>query len=75
MSHQNPLVKETAEQTLDQIINTLAYVSASLDKITNEDDETAYMSAVQATGLRNIVDSIQNAGEICSGQYMKQAKG
>jgi hypothetical protein len=44
MSHQNPLVKETAELTLDQIINTLAYVSNSLDKITDADDP-AYMSA------------------------------
>ncbi|MFT5162002.1 MAG: hypothetical protein ACI9FJ_000570 [Alteromonadaceae bacterium] len=50
MSYQNPLVKDTAELTLDQIINTLAYVSASLDKMT-EADETAYLSAEQATGL------------------------
>ncbi|MFT5164195.1 MAG: hypothetical protein ACI9FJ_002796 [Alteromonadaceae bacterium] len=71
MSHQNPLVKDTAELTLDQIINTLAYVSNSLDKITDTDDP-AYMSAVQATGLRNIIDGIQNASEICAGQCMKQ---
>jgi hypothetical protein len=69
--HTNPLIKATAPQTLDQIINTLAYVSTSLDKVTDSDENQAYMSAAQATGLRNIIDSIQNASEICSGQYAK----
>jgi hypothetical protein len=71
MSDSNPLVKETAELTLDQIINTLQYVSASLDKMTDV-DEAAYLSATQAAGLRNIIDSVQNATEICGGQYMQQ---
>jgi hypothetical protein len=70
MSNINPLVKDTAEQTLDEIINTLQYVSNSLGKMT-EVDETAYMTAAQAAGLRNIVDSIQNATEACAGQYSK----
>jgi hypothetical protein len=71
MSHQNPLVKESAEQTLNQIINTLNYVSVSLDKM-GEDEEAPYMSAAQATGLRNIIDSLQNATEICVGQCLQR---
>jgi hypothetical protein len=73
MSNSNPLVKETVEQTLDQIINTLQYVSASLDKMT-EVDESAYMTAAQAAGLRNIVDSIQCATEACVGQCFSMHK-
>ncbi|MFT5161631.1 MAG: hypothetical protein ACI9FJ_000196 [Alteromonadaceae bacterium] len=41
---ENPLVKETAKLTLNQIINTLNYVSTSLDKM-GDDNEAAYMSA------------------------------
>jgi formiminotetrahydrofolate cyclodeaminase len=67
----NPLVKETADQTLDQIINRLNYVSASLDKM-GDDDEAAYMSAAQATGLRDIIDGLQNATEICVGQCLQR---
>ncbi|MFT5162260.1 MAG: hypothetical protein ACI9FJ_000828 [Alteromonadaceae bacterium] len=74
MSEQtNPLVKDSPEQTLNEIINTLQYVSTSLDKIVDEDDATqSYMSAAQAAGLRNIIDSLQNASEVCAGQCMKR---
>jgi hypothetical protein len=67
MSNDNPLIKDTPAQTLNEIINTLQYVSASLDKMTDE-DETHYMSAAQAAGLRNIIDSVQSATEVCAGQ-------
>ncbi|MFT5163558.1 MAG: hypothetical protein ACI9FJ_002154 [Alteromonadaceae bacterium] len=73
MSNSNSLVKDTAEQTLDQIINTLQYVSTSLDRMT-EVDETAYMSAAQAAGLRNIIDSLQSASEICVEQCHSKQK-
>jgi hypothetical protein len=64
----NPLVKDTATKTLDQIINTLQYVGASLDKLADDENDSAYMSAAQAAGLRNIIDSVQNASEVCAGQ-------
>jgi hypothetical protein len=54
-------------ETLNEIINTLQYVSTSLDRMT-EVDETAYMTAAQAAGLRNIVDSLQSATQECVGQ-------
>jgi hypothetical protein len=74
MSDFNPLVKDTAEKTLNEIINTLHYVSASLDKMTDVDDDSqAYLSAAQAAGLRNIIDSVQNASEVCAAQCAKQA--
>ncbi|MFT5164527.1 MAG: hypothetical protein ACI9FJ_003129 [Alteromonadaceae bacterium] len=73
MSDFNPLVKDTTEKTLNEIINTLHYVSTSLDRMTDVDDESqAYLSAAQAAGIRNIIDSVQNASEVCAAQCARQ---
>jgi hypothetical protein len=72
MSNSNPLVKETAQETFDQIINTLAYVTTSLSKVAGVDETTACMTAADVAGLCNIVQSIKNATEICYEQSTKE---
>jgi hypothetical protein len=39
----NPLVKNSAGLTLEQIINTLQYVGASLDKVADDENEIVYL--------------------------------
>jgi hypothetical protein len=91
MSDFNPLVKDTAELTLDQMLlysctapspaslavkSSTPYImfSTSLDKMSDVDDDSqAYLSATQAVDLRNIIDSVQNASEVCAAQCAIQA--
>ncbi|MFT5164708.1 MAG: hypothetical protein ACI9FJ_003317 [Alteromonadaceae bacterium] len=73
MSHINPLVKASGELTLNEIINTMQYVSGSLDLLvlaaSTEDEVQTHMTAAQAAGLRNMIDSMQQAAEECFGQF------
>jgi hypothetical protein len=75
MKDSNPLVKDTVQGTLNEIINTLDYISESLPPTTDEAGEgiePIQLSPAQISGLRNIMFGVKAATESCFGQYMSE---
>lgn len=76
----NPLVQETAQQTMGEVIHSLQYMAMTIPipEHENEDGETVIvLSRAQMCGLRNLIQCNQAAVESCFyqiGQELKQCQ-
>ncbi|MFT5164453.1 MAG: hypothetical protein ACI9FJ_003055 [Alteromonadaceae bacterium] len=69
MSQQN----QTPAQTLNEIINSLDYITSTLPEVA-DDDNRAHLSSSQAVGLRQILLGLKASSEACFGQLPKTAQ-
>jgi len=71
----NPLVKETAQQTMGEVIHSLQYMATTLPVPWEEDAEgntTIELSRQQMCGLRNLLQCNQAAVESCYNQIGRE---
>jgi hypothetical protein len=69
MSNDNPLIKDTARNTLDEMVKLLSYQITTLTEITaNGPDDKTYFCATDIAGQCNMLLSLKAAAEACYGQ-------
>lgn len=71
----NPLVQDTAQQTMGEVIHSLQYMALTIPipEHENEDGETVIqLSRAQMCGLRNLIQCSQAAVESCYNQIGKE---
>lgn len=71
----NPLVQETAQQTMGEVIHSLQYMAMTIPipEHENDDGETVIqLSRAQMCGLRNLIQCNQAAVESCYNQIGKE---
>jgi hypothetical protein len=75
MSEQNPIVKDTAQGTLNQVINSLDYAIASLTPLADDkNDEQTVLTAGQASGLVHHLISIKTSTESGFSQHLVEVR-
>ena len=77
MDSHNPIVKQSTLKTLDSIINTLTFLATSLDKFSEEledSDDEFLLDSSNIRGLGNIIHCVKEATETCYMQYSMEIK-
>ena len=71
LTSENPIVKETAQKTLGELVNCMLYLVDSLPSMVKEDDENHMMMMTKPhfSGFSNQLDGIRAAVESAFTQY------
>ena len=73
----NPLVQQTAQQTMGEVIHSLQYMALTIPipELENDDGETVIqLTRAQMCGLRNLIQCNQAAIESCYEQIAKELR-
>ncbi|MFT4929123.1 MAG: hypothetical protein ACI8WB_005253 [Phenylobacterium sp.] len=74
MTNSTLIVQNSVEQTLNEIINSLQFITTSLTCLPQCKDEQVKLTAADISGLCNLVNYTKAAAEGCYSQYCKEAK-
>ena len=77
MQQNNPLIQQNSKATLYCIVNTLQYLTVSLEELTSsnqKDPNQPVMSAADVERMHGVVSSVKIAAEICFGQVCEEKK-
>ena len=75
MNNTNPIVQPSVKDTLNEMVNTLTYITTTLGKFKTDEDtahELAMFSQPEVSGLNNLLHCIKDAGEACYSQYLNE---
>ncbi len=70
MSEHNPIVKTTVLETLNAIIDSLQFISASLSQI--ESDEDTQINDSTVAGAAHFIRCTKQAAEVCYAQHLDE---
>lgn len=75
VTSENPIVKETAKETLGELVNSMLYLVDSLPSMVEEDDENHKMMMTKPhfSGFSNQLDGIRAAVESAFTQYGQES--
>lgn len=75
MNSNNPIVQPTVKDTLNEMVNSLTYITTTLGQFKVDDDTEQELSTPtqpEVSGLNNLLHCIKEAGEACYSQYLKE---
>ena len=74
VTSENPIVKETAQKTLGELVNSMLYLIDSLPSMVKEDDENhMMMTKPHFSGFSNQLDGIRAAVETAFTHYGQES--